>query len=177
MSDQESVTAVVTRRVLPGRKTEYTAWVDQVEKIARQFPGHQGVTNKIRGEHGECHIVFRFDTVEHLSDWEESEERKEWVAKLEGLVEGEERIERLTGLEFLFANQVHPKAHKMVLVLTVVIFTMLLILRPFVSFLFSTVPATPDWLVLLFGITLQVLLMVYLVMPRLTRYLAHWLIR
>lgn len=177
MNDQESVTAVVTRRIVPGRKPEYIDWVHQVEKIARQFPGHQGVTYKVRGEKGECHVVFRFDTIDNLRNWEESPERREWVEKLVGLVEGEERIDRLTGLEFLFANQLHPKASKMALVLIVVIFALLLILDPVVSLLFSALPATPIWLVLLFRVVLQVMLMTYIVMPRVTRLLVPWLTR
>ncbi len=94
----------------------------QVEKVICQFPGYQGVTYKVRGEQRECHVVFRFDAVEHLPDWEESAVRREWVPKIEHLVEGDDRIGRLTGLGFLFANKLHPKAHKIVLVLIPVIF-------------------------------------------------------
>ena len=177
MNNQESVTAVVTRRIVPGRKPDYVDWVHQIENVARRFPGHQGVTYKEPGELGECHVVFRFDTVEHLRDWEESAERREWIAKLEGIVEGEERIHRLTGLEFLFANQPHPKAYKMVLVLSIVIFIMQQILTPVVAFLFNALPDTPDWGVLLFRVVLQVILLTYVVMPPITRCLAPWLAR
>lgn len=179
MGDQESVTAVVTRRIVPGRKPEYISWVHQVEKIVAQFPGYQDTAYKVKGERGECHVVFRFDTVEHLRNWELSAERQKWIEKLEdeGLVEGGERIERLTGLEFLFANQLHPKANKMALVLIVIIFTMMLMLEPVVSFLFGMLPGTPNWLILLFRITVQVVLMTYVVMPPVTRCLASWLAR
>ena len=77
MNNQESVTAVVTRRIVPGRKPDYVGWVHQIENVARRFPGHQGVTYKEPRELGEYHVVFRFDTVEHLRDWEESAERRE----------------------------------------------------------------------------------------------------
>lgn len=177
MSDKESVTAVVTRRIAPDRKPEYEDWVHRVGEVAGRFPGHQGVTYKVKGENGECHVVFRFDTVEHLRNWETSAERRKWVAKIEHLVEGEERIKRLTGLEFLFADQLHPKAHKMALVLIVVIFTLLMVLSPLVSFLFSAWPGLPGWLSQLFQISLLVLLMTYFIMPRVTRLLMRWLTR
>ena len=177
MSDQESVTAIVTRRIVPGRKSEYADWVHQVGEVASTFPGHQGVTYKVKGEKGECHVVFRFDTIEHLRDWEESDERRHWLAKIEHLVEGEERIKRLTGLEFLFAGQLHPKAHKMALVLIVVIYTMLTILSPLVALLFSVLPDVPQWLILLFRVALLVVLMTYFIMPAVTRLLMPWLTR
>ena len=75
MNDQESVTAVVTRRIVPGRKPDYLAWVDKVKEIASQYPGHQGTTYKIRGDNNVCHVIYRFDTIEHLRDWETSDER------------------------------------------------------------------------------------------------------
>jgi len=177
MNEQESVTAVVTRRIVPGRKPDYIDWVHQVENVAHRFPGYRGVTYQEPGELGECHVVFRFDTVEHLRDWEKSAERREWVAKLKGIVEGEERVHRLTGLEFLFANQLHPKAHKMALVLSVVIFTMQLVLTPLYAFLFNMLPAIPEWGVLLFRVVFQVILLTYVIMPPVTRYLAPWLAR
>ncbi|HEY9098018.1 MAG TPA: hypothetical protein VIN38_04030 [Thiobacillus sp.] len=175
--DEQSVTAVVTRRIVPGREPDYLAWAYEVEQVAARFPGHQGITYKLQGEDNECHAVFRFDTVEHLLDWEESDERKHWTAKLDGIVEGEARIDRLTGLEFLFQDQLHPKAHKMALVLTAAIFLIVVILNPFFSFLATTMPATPEWLLLLVRVILQVLLLTYLIMPRVMRILAPWLRR
>lgn len=38
-TDEQSVTAVVTRKIVPGRKQDYLAWVGDVEKIAARFPG------------------------------------------------------------------------------------------------------------------------------------------
>ncbi len=99
------------------------------------------------------------------------------MAKIEHLVEGEERIKRLSGLEFLFADQLHPKAHKMVLVLIAVIFTLLMVLGPLVSFLFSALPGLPGWVVQLFQVSLLVTLMTYFIMPRVTRMLMPWLTR
>ena len=177
MNDQESVTAVVTRRIVPDHQSEYAEWVHQVGKVASKFPGHQGVTYKAEGEKDECHVVFRFDTIEHMQDWEESAERRHWLAKIEHLVEGDDSIKRLTGLEFLFAGQLHPKAYKMALVLIVVIFTLLMVLSPLVAFLFSALPGVPDWLVTLFQVSLLVALMTYFIMPRVTHMLKSWLTR
>lgn len=176
-TDEQSVTVVVTRRIVPGRQSDYLAWLHKVEEVVSRFPGYRGTTYKTQGGDNECHVVFRFDTVEHLRDWEESDERMHWRAKLDGIVEGESRIDRLTGLEFLFRDQLHPKAHKMAFVLTVTIFLIVVILNPVFSFLTATMPTVPEWILLLVRVILQVLLLTYLVMPRIMRILAPWLRR
>lgn len=176
-SDEQSVTAVVTRKIVPGRKQDYLAWVGDVEQVAGRFPGYQGTTYKVQGEDNECHVVYRFDTIEHLRDWEESDERAHWAAKLEGIAEGESRIDRLTGLEFLFRGQLHPKAHKMALVLTVTIFLLVVILNPIFSFVASALPTVPESVLLLARVILQVVLLTYMIMPRIMRILTPWLTR
>ncbi len=175
INESDSVTAVVTRKIVRGRKPDYVTWVHDVEHVANQFPGHQGTTYKVPGENRECHVIFRFDTVEHLRNWEESEERKHWISKLEGIVEGETRVDRLTGIEFLFRDQLHPKAHKMVFVLTLVIFSLSFILNPLFSQLTATWSAVPDWLWTLIQVVVQLILLTYMIMPSVTRSLATWL--
>ncbi|MEZ5562933.1 MAG: antibiotic biosynthesis monooxygenase [Gammaproteobacteria bacterium] len=177
MNDNDSVTVVVTRRVMPGRKQDYLDWVRRIGEVARRYPGHQGTTSQVQGDDDKCHVVFRFDTIEHLRAWEESPERAEWVAKLEGIVEGDSHIERLTGLEVLFAGQPYPKAHKMALVLTVAIFVLVVSLNPLFLLLAAALPAIPAWLLILIKVAVQVLLLVYFIMPRVTRWLAPWLAR
>lgn len=172
----ESVTAIVTRRVLPGRKDAYLEWVKQVDQVATTFPGHQGTTGKIAGEADECHVVFRFDTIENLKAWECSDERRQWLSQLGDIVdEGESRIERLTGLEFLFRDQLHPRAWKMALVLTSAIFLLILVFGPVFSALATAVPGLPSWLWTLLQVSFQVLLLTYLIMPWAMRLLAGWL--
>ncbi|MFD2190748.1 antibiotic biosynthesis monooxygenase [Pistricoccus aurantiacus] len=177
MNESNSVTAVITRCVIPGREQDYRTWVHDVGQVVKQFPGHQGVTYKVPGEGNECHVIFRFDTVEHLQDWEESKERKHWLGKLEGIVEGEPRVDRLTGIEFLFRDQLHPKAHKMVFVLTIVVFLLSLVLGPLFSMLNTALPFVPDWLLLLARVVVQISLLTYVFMPSITRLLATWLAR
>jgi hypothetical protein len=60
----------------------------------------------------------------------------------------------------------------MALVLVVIVFSMLSLLRPMVDLLIGD---TPAMLRMFFTVCLQVVLMVWLVMPRITRWLAPWL--
>jgi antibiotic biosynthesis monooxygenase (ABM) superfamily enzyme len=181
MSDQEQdcgpVTISISRRVVPGREADYEAWVQGITAQALKFPGHMGV-NVIRPTPSsrEYVTIFRFDTYRHSRDWEESEVRAQWLERLEGITEGEDAVQKATGLEFWFSlpelPAAHPSPHKMALVLLVVVYVMLTVIN------FLLAPLTGDWpgpLRLLLTVLCQVLLMTYLVMPRVTRLLKSWL--
>ncbi len=171
------VTISISRRVKPGKEQQYEQWVQGITAEAVKFPGHMGV-NVIRPTppSTEYVTIFRFDTYEHSMDWEESAIRAEWLARMAGITEGEDAVQKATGLEFWFSlpelPATHPSPHKMALVLLVVVFVLVLainsLLGPFVS----------DWsmpLRVFVAVFLQVMLMTYVVMPRVTRLLKSWL--
>ncbi len=175
--DSGPVTISISRRVVPGREADYEAWVQGITARAITFPGHMGV-NVIRPTppSREYVSIFRFDSYQHSRDWEESSVRAEWLERLEGITEGEDAVEKATGLEFWFSlpelPAAHPSPHKMALVLLVVVYVMLTVIT------FLLAPLTGDWpgpLRLLLTVLCQVLLMTYLVMPRVTRLLKPWL--
>ena len=70
------------------------------------------------------------DVKSHFKAWEESEVRREWLGRLDGIVEGEGEMRKGTGLEFWFSLPelpiAHPSPHKMALVLLVVVFVLVL---------------------------------------------------
>lgn len=181
MSDTEResgpVTISISRSVVPGREADYEVWVQGITAEALKFPGHMGV-NVIRPTppSSEYVTIFRFDSYDHSRDWEESPLRAEWLARLQGITEGEEAVEKGTGLEFWFSlpelPAVHPSPHKMALVLLVVVFALVLAINAALG------PFTTDWhpvARVFLGVFLQVMLMTYLVMPRVTRLLKSWL--
>ena len=171
------VTISVARRVVPGREADYEQWLKGITADALRFPGHMGV-NVLRPNKGtnEYVTIFRFDTYEHSRAWEESEVRAEWLNRLEGIVEGEDTVRRGTGLEFWFSLPelpvAHPSPHKMALVLVVVVFTLLLVINAVLAPLTGAWPAVARMFVT--GMV-QVALMTYLVMPRVTLLLKSWL--
>ena len=171
------VTISVARRVAPGREGDYEEWLRGITAEALRFPGHMGV-NVLRPTKGSNDYVtiFRFDTYEHSRAWEESPVRAAWLDRLEGIVEGEDQVRKATGLEFWFSlpelPAAHPSPHKMALVLIVVVFTLLMLINAVLA------PLTGDWpavLRLFVAVCLQVSLMTYLVMPRVTLLLKSWL--
>ena len=173
------VTVSVSRRVRPGQEAAYEDWLHGVVEAASVFPGHQGV-NILRPSNqtgGRYVLIYRFDSWAHAQDWEESDIRNDWVARLDGLIEGEAERKRVTGLEVWFdLPQVPAAAHaprwKMALVLIGVVFALV---YPLQLIVLPLVPGWPHWLKTLTIAVIQVLLMTYLVMPRVTALLKPWL--
>lgn len=172
------VTVSVARRVRPGREADYENWVHGICGAAREFPGHLGVEVLRPGPrtNNEYVIIYRFDTFEHGRAWETSEARAANMSKLDGLVAAENR-KKVSGLEFWFdlpelPATAHPSQHKMALTLIGVVFSLLILL----NLLLAPVLGELNWVVrTLIIVIFQVLLMTYVVMPKLTRLLKDWL--
>ena len=177
--DGGPVTVSVSRRIKPGREADYEAWVHGVVAEASKFPGHQGVnvlrpSDKTKGNYV---LIYRYDNWENCENWENSPERAKWTARLDEMVEGEAQFKRVTGLEFWFdLPQVPvgaaPSQHKMALTLIVVVFCLVYPLQLTVA---PALHALPHWAVTLTIATIQVVLMTYVVMPRVTRLIEGWL--
>jgi len=179
--DEGAVTVSISRRVRPGYEARYETWVSGVIEAASAWPGHLG-TNVLRPGPATDHeyvLIYRFDSYRHCRAWEQSPERQSWLDQLDEMVEGEPEMRRGTGLEFWFdlpelPLQQHPSPHKMVLVLVSVVFTLVLALNLLLAPLLEGMAL---WQRILTIVILQVMLMTYLVMPRVTRLLRPWLYR
>ncbi|MDQ3732903.1 MAG: antibiotic biosynthesis monooxygenase [Actinomycetota bacterium] len=174
--NDEPVTVTVARTVLPDNQPAFEEWADGIQLRMADYPGHLGSTmlNPGPGE-DEYHIVYRFADAETLHIWEHSEERAQWLAKLEEMVESE-RFARVTGLETWFtlpdrADQ-RPPRWKMVAVTSSVIFVLQLLIQ---AFLLSTLLHWPLVVRAAIMSLAMTLLMTYLVMPRVTKLLRRWL--
>lgn len=181
MTDQTEhpVTVSIARRVIKGREPEYEAWLHRTINTAKTFPGHLGVDvlRPSTQTNGDYVLIVRFDSYAHQRDWEESKERAQLLEEIAELTEGETRVKKVSGLEFWFAlpdvpASATPNRHKMALVLTLVVFTLVLLVNLLFGGWLSQFPLVPR--VALVAIT-QVLLLTYLVMPQVTRLLRGWL--
>jgi uncharacterized protein len=193
--DQEEgpITVIVTRTAKKGRIKEFEDWMDGIIHESLKFEGHLGV-NVIRPVdqfNPEYVIIFRFNTLNNLLKWERSQARKEWLEKSKDVVEGEDKVQKLTGLEFWFTpRSVHrteseennnegrgqpvnlPPRYKMAIVTAGIVFVLLNTLIPQIQQLTAPLPLL---LSSLLGVTIMVLLMTYLIMPSATRLLGPWL--
>ena len=177
--DTHAVTVCISVKAKQGHEKELEGWLEGVGRAASQFAGHQGLTVlRPSGSAAADYVyIFRFDTYAHLKQWEDSEERCRWVARLHHLTAGEARKQVLTGLEYWFtlpgaATTPPPPRYKMMIVTLLAIYPLStclsLLFVPSLGFLPLPVRGLPVTVVL-------VVLMTYVVMPVMTRLFARWL--
>ena len=186
--DEGPVTFAIARRAKSGKTEEFERWLDDIIHEAMKFKGHMGV-NIIRPSNmsnPEYVIILRFDNFENLEKWEKSEIRKKWIEKGKDLIEGKEKMEKQTGLEFWFTpasarastaaeqQQQQPPRYKMAIVVTGIIFVLVSTLLPRVE---QATVGLPVLLSTFVGVAIMVLLMTYVIMPSVTRLLRPWLVK
>ncbi len=177
MSDP--VTVLVRRRVKPGQEAAYEAWLTRLtEGVARDFPGYMGAEFHRPGTpQGEYRSVFRFDDLPALERFEASDFRARMLEEAAPFFAADAVWERMTGLEFWFdpppgTRVPQPSPHRMALVLVAVVFVLVLALTLLLG------PVMAGWplpLRVLVTVAIQVGLMTYVIMPRLTPRIARFI--
>ena len=176
MSDP--VTVIARRRVKPGSEQAYEDWLERLTTAAKDLPGYVGAEfHRPKSGEREYKSVFRFDSVDNLDAFERSQMRADFLAEIAPHVEADAVWDRMTGLEIWFDPPpgtvvAQPSPHRMALLLIAVVFVLVLALNLLLNPLIGGWPLA---LRLLLTVTAQVLLMTYLIMPRLTRALARWI--
>lgn len=178
----ESVTISVTRRALPGREAEMTAWVQAGGRLASGFDGFLG-SGHVRPAHDldEWHMLYRFTDDAALDRWQSSPERSWWLASALGLV-SQTRVERRTGIEGWFddphSHEVSSPGHagpprwKQACVIWLAFFPTNLVAQVALGPLVGNWPVVLRVLVLTLALTPA---MTWLVLPVVTRRLQWWL--
>jgi hypothetical protein len=175
----EPVTVVVTRRVKAGHEAAYEQWLSRLIDEARRMPGYLGTNVQRPGPSGprEYTSVYRFESVQHLQAFEQSEARIRLLSEVIPHVEADAVGKRFTGLEFWFAAPAgtvvpQPVRWRMALVMIVVVYGLVLTIGKLVALVIGDAPAQ---LRLLVTIAIEVFLLTYVIMPRLTRLIARWI--
>jgi antibiotic biosynthesis monooxygenase (ABM) superfamily enzyme len=175
----EPVTILVRRHVRPGKEAVYEEWLKKVTAgAAAAFPGYRGSEfHRPATPGGEYRSLFRFDSVTALEAFETSDFRARMLEEAAPLFAGDAEWERLTGLEFWFdpppgTRVPQPSPHRMALVLIAVVFVLVLTLNLTLGPVMAGWPLALRVLVL---VTIQVVLMTYVIMPRLTPRIATFI--
>lgn len=102
MAQQKSVTLVISHLLDPQHSQRYEEWLGKIMPIAAEFPGHLGA-NVIRPAAGQnlWSVIIRFDTLEHLYAWTQSETHRQLVAEIAPLLTEGDRTEVRTEPYFL----------------------------------------------------------------------------
>ena len=178
MSHNESVTVVVTRKVKRSRESDYEDWLRRLLEEAKSMKGYLGATiQKPAPGSTEYTSVFRFDTVDNLRKFEESELRSRYLREVIDYVDADAIWKKFTGLEFWFSPPKgaiipQPSRFRMALVMIAVIFGLVLSIGQVVGMVAAEVPS---YIRLFVTISIEIFLMTYVLMPRITKLLAKWI--
>jgi uncharacterized protein len=175
----DSVTVVVTRRVKSGYESQYENWLKRLLEEAKSMKGYIGaVVQKPAPGTAEYTSVFRFDNVENLRKFEESEIRTRYLREVVDYVEADAIWKKFSGLEFWFSPPSgtlvpQPSRFRMALVMIVVVYGLVISIGQLVAMLVGDV--IPSYVRLFITISIEIFLMTFILMPRLTKLLAKWI--
>lgn len=173
------VTAVISQLVKQGCEREYEKWLQGISVAAEKFEGHCGVSIIRPQEHAypEYVVILKFDRYANLKNWLESDVRQHWIEKSERLVQKPQNMQMLTGLEAWFTLpgkpiQKPPRRYKMAILTWVAVFVLLTILNYVLAPVVGSLPALLRTAV---NSGIVVVLLTYVVMPRVTKLFHKWL--
>jgi antibiotic biosynthesis monooxygenase (ABM) superfamily enzyme len=175
----DSVTVVVTRRVKSGYESQYENWLKRLLEEAKFMNGYIGATvQKPAPGTTEYTSVFRFDNVENLRKFEESEIRNRYLREVVDYIEADAVWKKFSGLEFWFSPPKgsivpQPSRFRMALVMIVVVYGLVILIGQLVATLVGDI--IPYFVRLFITISIEIFLMTFVLMPHLTRLLARWI--
>ena len=178
-TDNDSVTVVVTRRVKSGYESQYENWLKRLLEEAKSLKGYMGATvQKPTLGTTEYTSVFRFDNVENLRKFEESEIRTRYLREVVDYVEADAIWKKFSGLEFWFSPPKgtiipQPSRFRMALVMIVVVYGLVISIGQVVAKLVGDI--IPYFVRLFITISIEIFFMTFVLMPRLTKLLAKWI--
>jgi uncharacterized protein len=170
------VTVTVARRIAAGREADFEDWSDELTAAAANYPGFLGAGRLRPSRLGDpWHVVFRFDSAEHLRDWEVSPERSAMLRVGEHLIEDTD-MHRVSGLETWFSLRGRtapaPPKWKMFVVSATVFYVLNLTLSLLYGWALDSWPLPLHIIVISVPVTA---IATWLVMPRAARLLQRWL--
>jgi antibiotic biosynthesis monooxygenase (ABM) superfamily enzyme len=174
--------SVIGHDVLPQHRADYERWLDDALAAHQRFAGYLQ-TDIIRPvESGSRYVaILRFVDQAHAHAWLHSSVRQDLLKTASPWLADDEKFHVHQGSDFLFtpaARRRQPKRWKQWLLVALAVFPLTVLLpRPIRSVVMALAPSTPDLLVSAITALMISGLMVYLLMPLLTRLAGSWLQR
>jgi antibiotic biosynthesis monooxygenase (ABM) superfamily enzyme len=172
------VTTIFAREVRAGFEVQYEEWLAGVSQTSSRFTGNQGTTILRPTEGRDDYLaITQFDSAENLELWLRSTERESWLAKLESIDVCREDVLSLAGMERWFtlpgrgATRL-PARYKTATMILIGLYPVVLLLNLLLNPLLSGLPRP---LKVLASLVASVAIMVWIVLPWLTRVFSGWL--
>jgi len=177
--EAKSIALIITHTIKSGEESRYETWLADIQRAVSTWPGY--VSREIfRPTHGSRKYtsILRFDSLERLTAWAESDTRRSYVEQASHLLESDDQVEIRTGVDFWFTPEgaKPPKPWKQFLLTLTAVYPLSLLIPRLLRLLIVLAPPLGYEPVraLLMSITLTGLL-TFVIMPRYTRLMKHWL--
>lgn len=182
--ENQGASVVISHQVANGKQQEYEIWLDEIGPKCRKSVGFMDwqIVRPIPNLTFIYTVIIRFDTVAHLENWMESEERKELIDMANPMFTKEDQYHIRSGLDFLFPleneSQKAPVKWKQYLVTWSAIYPLSLLVPLLVLPILGAVNLADNRYLNSFFISgIVVFIMVYLLMPKYTGLIKKWLYR
>ncbi|MFT5287828.1 MAG: antibiotic biosynthesis monooxygenase (ABM) superfamily enzyme [Planctomycetota bacterium] len=178
MDESNPITTVFARVVQKGSETLYEAWLKDVRAAASTFIGYRGMTVLVpTASREEYTAITHFDSETDADRWLCSDERRSWLEKLGTISIEREEITSLTGMERWFTLpgctvSEPPPQYKTAIMILVGLYPISLTMEYALKPVLVELPVTMRLLV---ALIVSVSIMVWGVMPLLTRIFYQWL--
>ncbi|WP_114820039.1 antibiotic biosynthesis monooxygenase [Chryseobacterium sp. KLBC 52] len=182
MMENQGASVVITHHILDGKQPQYEKWLDEIIPITRHSEGFIDlqIVRPIPDLTFVYTVIIRFDTINHLKNWMESEDRKELIGKASPFFRKNDHYQIRSGLDFLFTGENEgnkvPVRWKQFLATWSAIFPLSVLIPALIIpvLRFFAIPANhySDGLI---NSGIIVFLMVFAVMPYYTRLIRKWL--
>lgn len=180
--ENQGATVVISHQIKEGRQTQYEQWLEEIGSLCRSSKGNIDwqIIRPITNLTFIYTVVIRFDTIQNLKDWMESDTRKILIEKAKPLFATDDKFYIKSGLDFLFlseqGNQKAPVRWKQYLVTWSAIFPLSMIIPLIVLPILNALHFPENRFLNSFFISgTIVFIMVYLLMPRYTKLIKKWL--
>jgi antibiotic biosynthesis monooxygenase (ABM) superfamily enzyme len=180
--ENQGASVVITHHILDGKQQQYEKWLDEIVPITKHSNGFIDlqIVRPIPHLTFVYTVIIRFDTIENLKTWMESEDRKMLIQKANPFFKKNDNYQIKSGLDFLFNSEKEgtkvPVRWKQFLVTWSAIYPLSLliplIVLPILRFL--QIPAN-HYFDALINSGFIVFLMVFVVMPNYTKIIKKWL--
>jgi uncharacterized protein len=172
-------TVDILQRVKPGCEAEFEVVLADLIAAAQGFAGHLGVNifRPMDQANPEYRIVFKFDRVSHLHQWETAPIRQKLLERAKRLTVDNGTVSILTGLETWFTlpqkpSLPPPPRYKMMVISGITIYLLINLINLLIMPLLAPLPGLLKTLVVTL---LMVSIMTYIAMPRMTKLFSGWL--
>ena len=181
----QGASVVITHHVSPALQAEYEIWLQEIGPLCRASEGllDWHIIRPVAGYTDTYSVMIRYQTEQHLTQWLDSSDRKALIAKAAHLLAGQDEYQISSGLDFLFAQSNLPAAKppvrwKQFLLTWSAIFLLVSVVPLLVVPLLNASGLPQSRVLHTFFVTAAVVaLMVYVVMPRYSKLMRHWLHR